>query len=815
MSGLNYENIPNEGLVAWYPFNGNANDESINANNGIVEGAQLTTDRNGNEDKAYLFDGINDFIKIAGALPIATQFTMSFWAYSENEAGYSNVICDGGSSHGGNDFLIVFRGNSLGIRADKNASLNYEDYSPAELQDLDLVNRWVHVVWVLTPGYSKIVVDGVERIIINESGSNEGYHDDFSFIGARQVWGSPDYFFKGKIDDIVMYNRVLSETEIQELYSGNTEIISDPPVSGTATSISPICAGSTATLTLTGSSGNIQWQQSVDGATNWINVSGGTGEMAASYTTGNLLSASYYRAVVSKQDFPEVYSNLLNITLKPLPASAGAISGLTSVCQGTNLVQYYVPAIPNASSYYWTLPTGATGTSTNGTISVNYGLSSVSGNIQVSGRNSCGDGEASTLSVAIKPLPQNPGTIRGSAVVCQGQTSVMYDIPLIANATSYIWTVPVGAKGNGTGSANKISVDFFGNFVSGEIEVYGKNTCGSGVKTAIEITGNLFPSAAGTINGVSKVCKGQSVNYMVAPISNATAYIWSLPEGAAGTSTTNTITVEYGMTSVSGEISVKGNNSCGDGVAFSLPVTVSQHPESAGKISGSTIVCQGRNSVSYTVAAISNASSYVWTLPQGARGTSKSNSINVDYGLNSKSGNLLVAGNNECGEGQESAIPITVNEKPETPSITINGDVLHSDASLGNDWYNQKGIINGAKNQEYKVKHSDDYYAVVTIKGCSSEPSNTISYGITGLECVSGNEAIKVYPNPVSDMLVIEFEGNQERISLEIFNAMGQRVFNGNLYEREIILTTGFSPGVYLLKLESRGDVDFRKVVKE
>ena len=54
--------VPTSGLVGWWPFNGNANDESGNGNNGTVNGATLTTDRLGNVNAAYSFDGIDDFI---------------------------------------------------------------------------------------------------------------------------------------------------------------------------------------------------------------------------------------------------------------------------------------------------------------------------------------------------------------------------------------------------------------------------------------------------------------------------------------------------------------------------------------------------------------------------------------------------------------------------------------------------------------------------------------------------------------------------------------------------------------------------------
>ena len=60
----------NEGLVAYYPFNGNANDESGNDNHGTVYGAALTYDRFDNTNSAYKFDGINDIIRVADSMSL-------------------------------------------------------------------------------------------------------------------------------------------------------------------------------------------------------------------------------------------------------------------------------------------------------------------------------------------------------------------------------------------------------------------------------------------------------------------------------------------------------------------------------------------------------------------------------------------------------------------------------------------------------------------------------------------------------------------------------------------------------------------------
>ena len=158
------------------------------------------------------------------------------------------------------------------------------------------------------------------------------------------------------------------------------------------------------------------------------------------------------------------------VVVNPLPASAGVISGIDSVCPGQNSVTYTIPAIADAASYVWTLPAGATGTSSTNSITVNYSTSAASGNLSVKGSNSCGDGEISTLDVYVYPLPENAGTISGLETVCQGQNSVTYTVPVIANATSYNWTLPGGATG--TSTTNSITVDYSTSAVSGDLAVY-------------------------------------------------------------------------------------------------------------------------------------------------------------------------------------------------------------------------------------------------------------------------------------------------------------------------------------------------------
>lgn len=177
------------------------------------------------------------------------------------------------------------------------------------------------------------------------------------------------------------------------------------------------------------------------------------------------------------------------------------------------------------------------------------------------------------------------------------------------------------------------------------------------------------PPQPGNISGASTFCGSNTFTYSIAAVSGATSYLWSIPPGWTGTSTTNSITVT--TTSSGGAVSVVAINSCGNSTARTLTVTGNAAPGQIGNLLGNTTVCGG-TSQAYSITSVNGATSYTWTLPSGWSGTSASNSISSIAGTSG--GTVSVVANNSCGSSSPRTINVTVNNAPAQPStITPSG----------------------------------------------------------------------------------------------------------------------------------------------
>lgn len=417
--------------------------------------------------------------------------------------------------------------------------------------------------------------------------------------------------------------------------------------------------------------------------------------------------------------------------------------------------------------------------------------------------------------------PGMAGPITGPAEVCPGQVQVLYSVADIENATSYVWTLPDGATGSS--SNNSILVTFSESAASGNISVYGTNEFGSGSPSSLYLNVMSVPANAGIITGAELVCQGQSgVVYSIEEVQGATSYVWTLPQGASGSSETNTITVDFGENAANGNISVWGMNVCAIGGGSSLDINVSNLPLGNAEISGLETVCQGTSGVVYTATSIQGADSYLWTLPQGASGNSNTNTITVDFSGSAASGPITVRGVNDCGEGTSSSFQVMVNEKPETPVITASGHNLHSTAPVGNQWYDHNGLINGATGQDYVVTWDGDYYTIVTLNGCSSDTSNVVNVIVTNTDNLTAGNSYQVYPNPVEDELIIEYLTDNKlannspiEATYYLYNSAGNIVLHGSVVTKTNVDVKGISQGVYMLKILDENGVNYFKIIRK
>ena len=368
------------------------------------------------------------------------------------------------------------------------------------------------------------------------------------------------------------------------------------------------------------------------------------------------------------------------LSIEALPGTPGPVSGFSTVCQGQNGVVYSIDPVQNATSYNWILPSGASGTSTSNTITLDYSTSAISDTLRVWGHSSCGDSPVTKLGITVNPLPGPGKPITGISPVCQGQSGVAYSVGLIENAGEYVWTLPAGATVATGAMTNTITADFGLTTLPGDVTVHGHNSCGDGSVSSFPVSVNLFPLPAGPISGTTPVCQGLSeISYSVPAITGADTYAWSLPPGCLlqSGSGTNSIVVRFdSATAISGDISVTGHsNNCGDGIPSVFTVTVNPLPAPAGVISGPDPVCQGLTGVNFSVPAVQSATSYTWTIPTGVNLVSGvgTNSIITDFTASASSGTISVNGSNsECGNGLTSSRFITVNPLP-SPAGAISG----------------------------------------------------------------------------------------------------------------------------------------------
>lgn len=578
-------NIPPNNLVGYWALNANANDSSINNLNGVVNGATLTNDRNGNSNSAYSFSSISENISVPNNSLISlsnTDFTINAWIkldnfpslgsasevynqyytilgkrqYGTSENNYSIGISTPNSPNGAGNLVFAQGPAGRGNFISSNSPIN--------------TGVWNNVSIVYTVYNQTIKFYVNNNLVAEQTGVTIPGQNSADFWIGNDVSGSATYF-PGIIDDLGIWDRELSTAELNSIYPPCTETIVTPTI--TASGPTVLSQGESVVLTSSYPTGNL-W---CNGETTQSITVSETGNYKVSVSIGNCTSVS--------QPINVLLNTINNL---PLIQDFEVSSTYNSVVGFEGATASIVPYINNCSA--------------NGNVLV--GIQNVNGNpwqgiefILTTKKAKLTTNKIMKVDVyclqAINILGKvEPGTLGSGPISANGQA---YTTPGQWQTLTFDFAVPMDNTTVANGEYQKII--FFGNWNSSNT---GFNN--SPVALTYQIDNirvehdcsntDSFPPPVISSSGPTVLCPGESV---VLTSSYSSGNTWS--NGA----TTQSITVTE-----SGSYSVSVSNGTCSTTSQPVVVTVTQVPTSVTIVpSGPTIICEG-DSVTLSLNSLSS-----------------------------------------------------------------------------------------------------------------------------------------------------------------------------------------------------------------
>ncbi|MEI6141847.1 MAG: T9SS type A sorting domain-containing protein, partial [Mariniphaga sp.] len=414
-------------------------------------------------------------------------------------------------------------------------------------------------------------------------------------------------------------------------------VVNAAVTAGTIGNPQTICSGSTpSAITSTGSgsgSGTISYEWQSNGSGSYVTIAGAS---SATYSPPALTTTtSYQRRTVSLSGGITCYSAYTSpvmVTVRPTPTAS--ISGTTAVCRlgaapnitFTNPQVYPITITYNINGLNQTTinvaasgsatvaaPTGTAGTFNYNLVSVVYQTAPI-----------CSNSITGTATVNVSTAtPTTPGAISGIAAQCSGLALQTYSVSAVANALSYIWTVPTGwsiTSGSGT---NSITVTTGAAGQSGNITVAASNGCGTSTAASLPVTVRQNPVA--TISGTTTLCQNASnpnitfanpqtsaitITYNINGSNQSTINVGASTSATLAAPTSVSGTFAYNLVSVIYQSAPSCSNPVTGAATVTVTPTVGTPVFSIGTTSSR---CQGAGQVTYTATA-SNSTGITYTL---------------------------------------------------------------------------------------------------------------------------------------------------------------------------------------------------------
>jgi hypothetical protein len=211
-----YAQLPCDSLVCYFPFNGNAEDLLSLAIIDTVHGAELSTDRFGNDSSAYIFDGIDDYIEISNFAMInpSNQISFSIWAQALGNSSNCMLMLYPDNNNDRCVTCAQYQGNIFWDYG------NILDGDRMSVSGIEYDTLWHHYVFQYDSVSRKkeIYMDGI-LLRSEETHAELSDYDRKLWIGGGIDGSSGDIHFLGRIDDIRIYNKLLKTHDVMQLYS--------------------------------------------------------------------------------------------------------------------------------------------------------------------------------------------------------------------------------------------------------------------------------------------------------------------------------------------------------------------------------------------------------------------------------------------------------------------------------------------------------------------------------------------------------------------------------------------------------------------
>ena len=470
------------------------------------------------------------------------------------------------------------------------------------------------------------------------------------------------------------------------------------PVAGTANTNATICSGLTSNLTLTGSTGTIQWQQSTTNAGPWVNVSSGTGATTAAYTTGVLSSTTYFKALVSQAGFADVSSNVVTITVTPsvVPTVSIALTtGSNPMCNGTTPTFTATPTNGGTTpTYQWKI-NNVNQVGNSPTFSPSSLVNGNSITCVITSNATCASPTTSVASNSIL-MTVNPNVTptvsialtTGTNPMCSGSTPTFTATPTNGGTTpTYQWKIN---NVNQVGNSPTFSPSSLVNGNSITCVITSNATCASPTTSVasnsilMTVNPTIIPSVSIALTtGSNPMCNGTTPTFTATPTNGGTTptYQWKINNvnqiGNSPTFSPSSLVNGNSITCV-----ITSNATCASPTISmaSTPITMSVNPNitpsvSISLTSGSNPICSG-STPTFTASPTNGGLNpiYQWFINNTVQ-VGNSSSFSPNSLVNGDAISCIITSNATCANPTISlasnSIVMTVNPTV-TPSVAIS-----------------------------------------------------------------------------------------------------------------------------------------------